>query len=513
MLPSSPSLALQRSLEDEEEQERERRRRHRSLSSTTDSESPRLTQNGTQRAAERLPGVEEAEEPKPPARASKEEDEDFQAILRTRKERRQRRQLVETAQAPVQESREVEAGKDSPGPEQTAQQPPVPKKEPEPLPRRRLSQKQRGPWAGMGEAGTEKEEPPEEAEAPQKTSVSERRLVPEKSAVPTKRLSSEKARVPEKGPAAERAPLTGKRCGSEESVPARTRASETSPVPEKTPVTPKTAAPQKRSPEKKPALEKASVLDKMPERRLVSERASIFEKPVASETKLAPKKAVTPEEPQAPGGSQATTGEPTGRAVPGKSTPSSAEQRVADPPTMASRLPPITLQVKIPRKDEETDTSSPTLLTYSSSLKRSSPRTISFRVRATVASVRLPASTVKLGEKLERYHTAIQRSESVRAPSNSRTEFFVAPAGVASRRHLFEKELAGQSRAEPASSRKENLRLSGVVTSRLNLWISKTQESGDQTPQEVQRETVVSRRTQWGNKPTASLDEEVSGTQ
>lgn len=98
------------------------------------------------------------------------------------------------------------------------------------------------------------------------------------------------------------------------------------------------------------------------------------------------------------------------------------------------------------------------------------------------ASVRLPASTVKLGEKLERYHTAIQvgaedssgararvegaicehysygsaslisdlqRSESVRAPGSSRTEVLVTPAGVASKRHLFEKELAGQNRTEP----------------------------------------------------------------
>lgn len=30
----------------------------------------------------------------------------------------------------------------------------------------------------------------------------------------------------------------------------------------------------------------------------------------------------------------------------------------------------------------------------------------------------------------------------------------MAPVGVASKRHLFEKELVGQSRAEPASSRK-----------------------------------------------------------
>lgn len=47
-----------------------------------------------------------------------------------------------------------------------------------------------------------------------------------------------------------------------------------------------------------------------------------------------------------------------------------------------------------------------------------------------------------------------QRSESVKSPGSPRTELFVAPVGVASKRHLFEKELVGQSRAEPASSRK-----------------------------------------------------------
>ncbi|KAK1327939.1 hypothetical protein QTO34_012361 [Cnephaeus nilssonii] len=90
------------------------------------------------------------------------------------------------------------------------------------------------------------------------------------------------------------------------------------------------------------------------------------------------------------------------------------------------------------------------------------------------ASVRLP---VKLGEKLERYHTAIQVGPRVprmplvlRAgagaprggqcpsspPAPPATEVFVAPVGVASKRHLFEKELGGQSpsRAEPASSRR-----------------------------------------------------------
>lgn len=116
---------------------------------------------------------------------------------------------------------------------------------------------------------------------------------------------------------------------------------------------------------------------------------------------------------------------------------------------------------------------------------------------------------LKLGEKLERYHTAVQRSEAIKTPGSSRPEFFVAPVGVASKRHLFEKELTGQSRAEPVSSRKENLRLSGVVTSRLNLWISRTQEPGDLDTQEVPRETAAAKSAQWEKKADPSLDTKV----
>lgn len=506
------SLARQRTLEDEEEQERERRRRHRNLSSTTDDESPKLTQNGAQRSVERLPSVEEAEVSKPSPPASKDEDEDFQAILRTRKERRQRRQVVEADQTPVQEKVEAEEAGDSLGPEQTLSQPLVPKKKVESLPRRRLSREQRGPWAQEEESVKSRELVEGEKGLPEETAAQQKSPVSEKNPAPAKRLVSEKACPSEKGTATEKASPTEKR--PEKLVPERTSVTEKSPVPEKTLVSLKTAAPERRPP---PVLEKATVTEKLQERRLVSEKASIFEKPLVSETKLTPKKAAVSEQPQTPGGSQATTREARGRALPGKSPPSSEEQSAPDPPTKASRFPPITLQVKIPSKDEDADTPSPTL-TYSSSLKRSSPRTISFRMSlkkdnsettlTRSASVRLPASTVKLGEKLERYHTAIQRSESVRSPGSSRTEVLVTPAGVASKRHLFEKELSGQNRTEPTSIRKENLRLSGVVTSKLNLWISKTQDSGDHGPQEVRKEAAT-KRAQWGNKSATSLDAEV----
>uniref|UniRef100_A0A8C9PS58 Ladinin 1 n=1 Tax=Spermophilus dauricus TaxID=99837 RepID=A0A8C9PS58_SPEDA len=440
-------LARQRTLEDEEEQERERRRRHRNKSSVTDDEAPKLTQNGDHPAIERLPSVEEAEVPKPPPPASKDEVEEIQTILRTRQERRQRRQAVEAAQTPIQERLKAEEGRDSLGPGQAMKQPLVPKKEPEPPPRRRLSREQLGPWAREEEQAAGKKGLPEEALAPEKTSIAEKSPVSEKTAAPGKETC-----VSQKGSA-----------------------------PEKTSPAEKTAVPRKRgSSEKKPSiLEKASVSEKTPERRLVSEKASIFEKSPVSETKPAPKRAVASELPQASGKSQATTKEQREKALP-EETPSSSP----DPPKVASRLKPISLQVKIPSKEEEEDdTFSPTQITYSSSLKRSSPRTISFRMSpkkdssekalTRSASVRLPATSVKLGEKLERYHTAIQVWRG--ASPGPRV-----PAQVV--RHLTG-TAQWLSHAEAASSRKDNLRLPGVVTSKLNLWISKTQESGDQNPQ------------------------------
>ncbi|XP_059001529.1 ladinin-1 isoform X2 [Mustela lutreola] len=500
------SLARQWTLEDEEEQERERRRRHRNLSSTTDEEAPKPAQNGDTPAARRLPSVEEAEAPKPRTSASKDEDEDIQALLRTRQERRQRRQAAEAARAPSPQ--ETEEGRDGSGPGQAKQQPLMPKKEVEPPLPRRLSRERRGPWAREEESSAAQESESGKKEVSEKPAVSEKPPAPGKTLVLGKRLVSEETSI------------SGKALG-----------------PEKTSVSEKRAVLEKKS-----ILEKTSVSEKPPaprktsdsERRTVSEKASLFEKSLvsektlATETKLAPERAAAPQQPQAgeqpaSGGSQptSTTGQ-SGKALPEKTPPSSAklrEQGAPAPPAATSRLPPITLQVKIPSNEEELDTLSPTQATYSSSLKRSSPRTISFRMSprkdnsettlTRSASMRLPAGTVKLGEKLERYHTAIQRSESVRCPGSSRTEFFVAPMGVASKRHLFEKELVGQSRAEPASSRKENLRLSGVVTSKLNLWISRTQESGDQDLQDPRKESVAPKRTQWGKKGDSSLDVEV----
>uniref|UniRef100_A0A8D1AHE0 Ladinin-1 n=1 Tax=Sus scrofa TaxID=9823 RepID=A0A8D1AHE0_PIG len=462
-LPSPSSLARQWTLEDEEEQERERRRRHRNLSSTTDDEAAPPALDADPPAPERLPSVEEAEIPQqPPPPDSKDENEDVRTVVRTRQERRQRQRLVEAAQAPVREQLEAEQG-DSEGAGQAGQRPLVPRKEVELPPHRTLSRERWGSGA-------------REEESAGKEPSGGRKWGSEKPAAPGKTC-------PERSPDSE-----------EVSV------SERSPGPEKVSVLEKIAVLEKRTVSgKRSVSEKASISEKLPapgktrgsEKRLVSEKAAVFEKPMASGAESAPTRAAASgqaqEQPASGKSPSITQGQRRARPEEQPASPAS------EPRAVAGRLPPITLQVKIPSREDEVDTSSPTGATYSSSLRRSSPRTISFRMSpkrdiseaalTRSASMRLPASSVSLGQKLERYHTAIQRSESVKYPGSTRTEFLVAPVDVARKRHLFEKELAGQGREEPMSSRKEDLKLSGVVTSRLNLWISRTQESGDRDPQ------------------------------
>ncbi|NWU10478.1 LAD1 protein, partial [Cephalopterus ornatus] len=126
---------------------------------------------------------------------------------------------------------------------------------------------------------------------------------------------------------------------------------------------------------------------------------------------------------------------------------------------------------------------SPTHVTYSSSIRRTSPRTVSFRVRAEAsgertslkhASLRIPVSSSTIGEKLEKYNSAVQRSEGVKSSVPVQKSRLLSSEGVASKRSFF--EASAPSKAEPLAVRKDNLKIPGSVTSRINLWISRAQE-------------------------------------
>ncbi|NXS13226.1 LAD1 protein, partial [Neodrepanis coruscans] len=67
-----------------------------------------------------------------------------------------------------------------------------------------------------------------------------------------------------------------------------------------------------------------------------------------------------------------------------------------------------------------------------------------------------------------------QRSEGVKSSVPVQKSRLLPSEGVASKRNFFEASAPGK--AEPLAVRKENLKIPGSVTSRINLWISRAQE-------------------------------------
>ncbi|POI18703.1 hypothetical protein CIB84_017553, partial [Bambusicola thoracicus] len=101
----------------------------------------------------------------------------------------------------------------------------------------------------------------------------------------------------------------------------------------------------------------------------------------------------------------------------------------------------------------------------------------------TSASMRIPGSSSSIEEKLEKYTSAVQRSGSVRSSLTVQKSLVVTSDGVASKRNFF--EASTPSKAEPLAARKDNLKIPGSVTSRINLWISRTQEPAKEEKSKV----------------------------
>ncbi|XP_019401882.1 PREDICTED: ladinin-1 isoform X2 [Crocodylus porosus] len=160
-------------------------------------------------------------------------------------------------------------------------------------------------------------------------------------------------------------------------------------------------------------------------------------------------------------------------------SPSSQPDTARNPP----RSEETARSVPASQEPEDSSVASHTTL---GSLSRHSPRTLSFRVMSRgekeessltrSASVRLPSS-VKLEEKLQKYTSVVQRAELMRAPGAAQRGFIPSSESVASKRSIF--EASATSRADQAPARKENLKIPNVVSSRINLWISRTREPSD----------------------------------
>ncbi|XP_057230401.1 ladinin-1 isoform X2 [Malurus melanocephalus] len=170
-------------------------------------------------------------------------------------------------------------------------------------------------------------------------------------------------------------------------------------------------------------------------------------------------------------------------------------------------------QLSLPR-DEPTEKPepSPTHVTFSSSIRRTSPRTVSFRIISRKqkeesqspltrsASLRIPGSNNTIGEKLEKYNSAVQRSEGVKSSAPVQKSRLLSSEGVASKRNFFEG--SAPSKAEPAAPRKDSLKIPGSVTSRINLWISRAQEPAkEESSKEIRRVNSLAKRDIWIKQP------------
>ncbi|KAM6370119.1 ladinin-1 [Pluvialis apricaria] len=167
-----------------------------------------------------------------------------------------------------------------------------------------------------------------------------------------------------------------------------------------------------------------------------------------------------------------------------------------------------------PTQDEPAEKSdtSPTHVTYSSSIRRTSPRTVSFRVISRKqneesqspltrsASLRIPGSNSTIGEKLEKYNSAVQRSEVVKSSLTVQKSLLLSSEGVASKRNFF--EASAPSKAEPLVVRKDNMKIPGSVTSRINLWISRAQEPAkEEKSKDIRKINSLQNRDVWVKQP------------
>nr|XP_033774079.1 ladinin-1 [Geotrypetes seraphini] len=164
----------------------------------------------------------------------------------------------------------------------------------------------------------------------------------------------------------------------------------------------------------------------------------------------------------------------------------------------------------ISAKDEPVDAGiiSPRAATGRSPLRRFSPKTSSFRIMiqkdqpessfTRSASLRISSKNFKLDEKLEKYASAVQKSEMIKSPVSTKKDFISLPTGINSKRSIFEKEAKGSGVTSP-TSRKETLNTSGRVASRINQWLGKTQEESSKSTEtkDERKRNLSAKRNLW----------------
>ncbi|KAM4699637.1 ladinin-1 isoform 2-T2 [Discoglossus pictus] len=153
-----------------------------------------------------------------------------------------------------------------------------------------------------------------------------------------------------------------------------------------------------------------------------------------------------------------------------------------------------------------------------SPLIRCSPRTSSFRAMTQnedqghsgltrSSSLRFSLRSGKLGDRMNKYASAVQRSESVRIPSSHSRGVLGQAVGIASKRSIFEKD-ESSTEANTVHTRKE-FKIPANVSSRINQWkITEMQPSAEPSTvtKEIKTGDVATKRSLWQQRSQSSTD-------
>ncbi|XP_058712130.1 ladinin-1 isoform X2 [Poecile atricapillus] len=452
------SLARQRTLEDEEEQQRERRRRHRNLlSSTSTDEEPASPVKDTSPASSRPPSLVKLQS------LEDGEEQKLSEVLKTQEGRRTRwlpavsEKLRQEQEQKEQEQKELEQKEQE---QKEQEQKELEQKE---LEQKEMEQKEQEQKEQEQKEMEQKEQEQKEQDLEQK----EPGLggsCPQPGAQPRRRQESGRAAEQDQ----ELAKGRGDPAGDKNLEPA---------------------------PERK-GMVRTRLQDR--EQRVWTprgeQRKEPKEPPEVGSCRLREVKILT--------------------RVGNRSTEEKTSAITSSPEQQAPRNPSKQVIQLFPPRDEpaEKPDPSPTHITFSSSIRRASPRTVSFRIISRKqkeespspltrsASLRIPGSNSTIGEKLEKYNSAVQRSEGVKSSLPVQKSRLLSSEGVASKRNFFEGSAPGK--AEAAVVRKDSLKIPGSVTSRINLWISRAQEPPkEENIKEIRRINSLAKRDVWIKQP------------
>ncbi|KAM8977273.1 ladinin-1 [Pelodytes ibericus] len=179
------------------------------------------------------------------------------------------------------------------------------------------------------------------------------------------------------------------------------------------------------------------------------------------------------------------------------------------------QMPTPTLSTSPNSKQDELPTSP---ASASSSFRRFSPRTTSFRVISQSedqvesgrgltrsSSLRISLRSQKLEDRLEKYTSAAQRSGSVKLPPTHNRSIPGSSDGIASKKSIFERD---QNTAGIATNPRKDLALSGSVSSRITQWSSKNQQGPGTSAgtKDFKAGDVALKRNMWQQRSQSSSD-------